>query len=366
MHDADLIISLMFATPRAQRPHGSSTAAAGPRRGLSSAPVTTTRRSLLGLAGIGAAGLALSACGEGGASGSGGKPVVITGCYGLTYVAQQVAGDLAEVVSLAQPGVDPHDLELSVAQVAQVQEAALIVQIPGFQAALDDAISSKDLSDATLDVSDVVTMLAGSGEEDEHDHGSDEEHAEEDGHDEEEGHDEHDHDHGALDPHFWNDPVRLGKVAEAIAERLGAADPDNKDAYASAGKSARDDLEDLHEELKKSFAAVKGDKPFVTSHTAFAYLADRYGLEQIGITGIDPEVEPSPKRLLQLQKVIEDKDVSTVFFETTASPKVAETLADNVGADAEELDNLETQLSTDADYPAVMRENCRKLVASWS
>ncbi|UEJ83092.1 zinc ABC transporter substrate-binding protein [Brachybacterium halotolerans subsp. kimchii] len=349
----------MFATPRSpRRPSRThpSDAAAAPALLRST---TTTRRSLLGLAGIGAAGLALSACG--GTSGSSGKPVVITGCYGLTYAAQQVAGDLAEVVSLAQPGVDPHDLELSVAQVAQVQEAALIVQIPGFQASLDDAISSKDLSDATLDVSTVVTMLSGSGEEDEHDHGDEES---EEGASDEGGHEGHDH--GALDPHFWNDPVRLGKVAEAIGEHLAKADPDNASTFRENGASARSALEDLDAELKKEFDAVKGDKPFVTSHTAFAYLADRYGLEQIGITGIDPEVEPSPKRLLQLQKVIKDQHVTTVFFETTASPKVAETLADNVGAKAEELDNLETQLSEDADYPAVMRENCTKLVASWS
>ncbi|UQN30418.1 metal ABC transporter substrate-binding protein [Brachybacterium kimchii] len=349
----------MFATPRSPRRSSSAHPSGAAAASVLARPATTTRRSLLGLAGIGAAGLALSACG--GTSGSSGKPVIITGCYGLTYAAQQVAGDLAEVVSLAQPGVDPHDLELSVAQVAQVQEATLILQIPDFQASLDDAISSKDLSDATLDVSTVVTMLSGSGEEDEHAHGGEEG---EDGASDEGGHE--DHDHGALDPHFWNDPVRLGKVAEAIGEHLAKADPDNASTFRENGASARKALEDLDAELKKEFDAVKGDKPFVTSHTAFAYLAQRYGLEQIGITGIDPEVEPSPKRLLQLQKVIEDQHVTTVFFETTASPKVAETLADNVGAEAEELDNLETQLSEDADYPAVMRENCSKLVASWS
>jgi zinc transport system substrate-binding protein len=355
-----------FRAPRSSRTRRSS-AHSTELEGAGPASLAPTRRSLLGLAGIGATGLALSACG--GASGSSGKPVIITGCYGLTFAAQRVAGDLAEVVSLAQPGVDPHDLELSVAQVAQVQEAALILQIPGFQASLDDAISSKDLSDATLDVSTVVTMLSGSGEEDEHDHGDEGSGSEgaddsEGGASDEGGHEGHDH--GALDPHFWNDPVRLGKVAEAIGEHLAKTDPDNASTFRKNGASARGALEDLDAELKKEFDAVKGDKPFVTSHTAFAYLADRYGLEQIGITGIDPEVEPSPKRLLQLQKVIEDQHVTTVFFETTASPKVAETLADNVGAKAEELDNLETQLSEDADYPAVMRENCKKLVASWS
>lgn len=332
-----------------------------PTRSLPSNPALTrpglTRRSLLSALGAGSVTAALAACGSAGGSGGSDKPVVVTGCYALTYITEQVAGDSVEIMNLAKPGVDPHGLELSVAEVAQLQEADLILQIPGFQAALDDAIESKDLAENTLDLSEVIDLLpaAAHGEEDEHDH-------EEEGG--EEGHEEHDH--GAFDPHFWFDPTRLAAVGDAIGERLAEIDPDHADTFSTNATDAHELLGDLDAELEESFGAVDGEKDFVTSHTAFAYLADRYGLEQIGITGIDPEVEPSPKRLLELQKVIEDKGVSTVYFETTASPKVAQTLAENVGVEAEELDNLETQVSEDTDYAEVMRETAEKLVAGWS
>jgi zinc transport system substrate-binding protein len=321
------------------------------------APSTIGRRGLLGVLGLGALAPVLAACGSDGGSGSSDKPVIVTGCYGLTYIAQKVAGDQAEVLSLAKPGVDPHDIELSVGEIAQLEKSDLIVTIPGFQAAVEDAIASKDLGDVQLSVGDVVTLLAGSGE-DEHHHEDEESDAG--------GEEEHEEESGAYDPHFWNDPTLLAQVGEAIAERLGTITPDQAQTFTDNAAAATEELESLDAELKEAFDAVDGERAFVTSHTAFAYLAKRYGLEQIGITGIDPETEPSPKRLLELQQIIEDEGITTVFFETTASPKVAQTLADNVGVQTAELDNLETQLSEDTDYPAVMRENCQALVASWT
>jgi zinc transport system substrate-binding protein len=308
-----------------------------------------SRRGLLTGVGLTAAALGLAACGAGGKDDGGSDgPTVIVGCYGLSYIAELVAGDAARVVNLAKPGIDPHDLELSVAEVAELEKADLIVTIPAFQASVDDAISSKGLQDAHLDVSTVVDLLPAAGG-----HGHDEE-------------TEETEEHGANDPHFWNDPTLLATVGDEISARLGKIASDRSDTFTANAKQAHEDLDTLDADLAKAFDEVDGPKPFVTSHTAFAYLAKRYGLEQIGITGIDPEAEPSPKRLLQLRDVIDERDLTTVFFETTASPKVAETLAKNVGVEAEELDNLETQLSPDTDYAAVMRENCKKLVASWT
>lgn len=316
-----------------------------------------SRRTLLASGTLGALTAALAACSSG-SGGSGDKPVVIVGCYGVQYMAQLVAGDAAEVHNLAKPGAEPHDIELSVAETAMIQKAAVIVQIPGFQSALDDVISSKGLGDAVLDVSQVVTLLPASGE-DEHEDAE----ASDDGgeHDH-----EHEHDHGAVDPHFWNDPSLLAAVATALGDKLASASSGIADTVKANAKKAAETLTALDKELAATYAKVSGPKVFVTGHTAFAYLARRYHLEQVGITGIDPEVEPSPKRLLELQQLIRSKHVSTVFFEESASPKVAETLATNVGVKSESLDNLETQLDPKKDYPAVMREDATKLLASWA
>ncbi|GAA1487641.1 metal ABC transporter substrate-binding protein [Brachybacterium sacelli] len=319
-----------------------------------------SRRSLLTLAGLGAGTAVLAACGDGGggAGGPGDGVSIVTSNYPLTYLARRIGGDRVSVTDLATPGADAHGLELSVKQVMTVQEAGLVLQIPHYQTALDDAITSGP-GDNVLDVSSVIEMLPADGHthEEEASDGGGEEHAEE----EHEG-----HDHGSADPHLWHDPLRLAEIADALGSRLGEIDPDGAEAFTAAAQEVRTDLEELDAELTEQFGTVGGEHTFITSHAAYAYLAERYDLHQVGIAGVDPETEPSPQRLLELEKVIEEEGVTTIFFETTASPKVAQTLAENVGVDSDELDNLETQLDEDVDYPAVMRENCRKLLESWA
>lgn len=302
---------------------------------------TPSRRTLFSLAGVGLGAGLLAACGDGGTAGEADTPVVVTGCYPMEYLVAQVAGDAVSITQLAKPGADAHGVELSVQQTLEIQEAALVVQIPGLQTALDDAIASED-GDNVLDVSTVVTQLGSDGEE------------------------EHDHEAGADDPHLWHDPVRMADIGDAIAERLGEVLPDSAGTFTENAATLRTTLEELDAELAEDFGAVDGSRTFITSHTAFGYLAERYDLRQVGITGVDPETEPSPSRLLELEQVVEDEGVSTIFFETTASPEVAQTLAENVGIEAAELDNLETQLSEDADYPQVMRENAAALLESWA
>ena len=299
-----------------------------------------SRRHLLALLGAASGAVALAACGPG----------LVAACYPLEYLATTLAGDHIDMLQLATPGADAHGLELSVQQTIQIQKAALVLQVPGLSTSMDDAVSSEG-GDNVLDVSTVITMLASSGE-DEHEH--------------EEEDDGHDHDMSGDDPHLWHDPRRMADIADAVAERLTAALPDLADEIAANAKTLRADLEALDEELAADFSSVSGNRTFITSHTAFAYLADRYDLHQVGISGVDPETEPSPQRLLQLEQVVKDEKVTTVFFETTASPKVAQTLAENVGVETEELDNLETRLHEDQDYPAVMRSNAKALMASWS
>ncbi|MEE1617295.1 metal ABC transporter substrate-binding protein [Brachybacterium sp. J153] len=330
-----------------------------------------SRRSLLSLAVLGGGALTLAACGGGGES-EDGTPMVVTSNYPLRFLVERIGGDRVTSVDFATPGADAHGLELSVRQVMQVQEAALVLQIPGYQTAIDDAIASGP-GDNVLDVAQVIELLVTElgDTEAEHEGESAEEHAEHaddtasDAGGESAEEDHEGHDHGGTDPHLWHDPLRIALIGDALAERLSEIDAEGADGFTERAAALRTELEALDEELAESFGAVEGTRTFVTSHAAYSYLAARYDLHQVGISGIDPETEPSPQRLLELEKVIDAEGVTTVFFEATASPKVAQTLAENVGITSEELDNLETQLSEDADYPQVMRENARKLVESW-
>lgn len=323
------------------------------------------RRAALGGGAVLAAAMLAACSGSGGGAGGGGTTVMTT-AYALSYLVKGVAGDSAEVIDLAKPGVDAHGLELSVSEVSQLAAADLVVMIPGFQTAVDDALASHG-DDNALAVDSAIELLPSDAAEsghDEHAGESAEEHAEHADEASDAGGEE-EHDHGDTDPHFWHDPSLMAQLAVAIGDRLAEIDPDSASTYRDNAQALSTELQALDTELEELFGAIEGPKPFVTSHTAFAYLAHRYGLEQIGITGVDPEVEPSPQRLLELESVIQEEGVTTVFFETTASPKVAQTLADKLGIEAAELDNLETQLDESVDYPAVMRSNAEALAASW-
>ncbi len=321
------------------------------------------RRTLLSALGLGAGAALLAACGEGAATDGDGLSVV-TSAYALSFLVTRIGGEHVALTDLTTPGADAHGLELSVKQTMLVEEADLVLQIPGFQTALDDAIASQG-GDKVLDVSSVITLLpadAGSVEEG-HAGESEEEHAEH----AEEGDSHEGHDHGPNDPHFWHDPLRMADLGDAIAARLGELSPEHAEEFTSAAATVREELEQLDAELTSAFEVVADERrTFITSHAAYTYLADRYDLHQVGISGIDPETEPSPQRLLALETVVRDEEVTTIFFEATASPKVAQTLADNLGIDSAELDNLETQQSPGADYPAVMRSNCTALAESWA
>lgn len=318
------------------------------------------RRTLLSALGLGAGAALLAACGEGTAADGDGLSVV-TSAYALSFLVTRIGGEHVALTDLTTPGADAHGLELSVKQTMLVEGADLVLQIPGFQTALDDAIASQD-GDNVLDVSSVITLLpadAGSAEEG-HAGESEEEHAEE-------GDSHEGHGHGPNDPHFWHDPLRMADLGDAIAARLGELSPEHAEEFTSAAATVREELEQLDAELTSAFEEVTDERrTFITSHAAYTYLADRYDLHQVGISGIDPETEPSPQRLLALETVVRDEEVTTIFFEATASPKVAQTLADNLGIDSAELDNLETQQSPEADYPAVMRSNCTALAESWA
>ena len=337
-----------------------------------------SRRSLLAALGLGAGGAFLSACG-GGSSGDGDGISVVTSAYPLAFLLERIGGDRIALTDLSTPGADAHGLELSVKQVLAIERADLVLQIPGFQAALDDAIASH-AGENVLDVSSVVPLLPVDAALEHQEHAGDtaQEHAEgEDPADQRDGgeqeddaaHEDHDgaaHDHGPNDPHFWHDQLLMADLGDAVASRLGDLSPEDAQTFSDASATLRSELEDLDAELAQSYGAVEGERPFITSHAAYVYLAERYDLHQIGIAGIDPETEPSPQRLLALEGVVQEEGVTTIFFESTASPKVAQTLARNLGIDSAELDNLETRQSEDADYPQIMRDNCTALVASWT
>ncbi|MEU4694955.1 metal ABC transporter substrate-binding protein [Actinoplanes sp. NPDC023714] len=290
--------------------------------------------------------VALTGCGQQEAGG-GGKLSVVTAFYPLQFVSERVGGDVVSVSNLTKPGAEPHDVELNARQVGEITDADLVVYLSGFQPAVDDAVKQNG-GDHAFDAASSIKLLAAS-EADEHAHEGEAEHAEESA--------------SGTDPHFWLDPTRLATVAEAVAAKLGEADPANKDAFTTRAAALSTELKTLDGEFTSGLESCERHE-LVTSHTAFHYLADRYGLTQIGITGIDPEAEPSPQRLAAVAEEAKEHGATTIFFETLVSPKVAETLAREVGAQTAVLDPLEGLTDENADYFSVMRANLTALTTA--
>ncbi|AWS48299.1 zinc ABC transporter substrate-binding protein [Streptosporangium sp. 'caverna'] len=297
--------------------------------------------------------LATSACGADPADsatradGSQGEKTDVTAAmYPLQWLAGQVGGPDVTVTGLTKPGTEPHDLELALTQVAGLEKTGLVVYIKGVQPAVDEAVE-EHAPDRGFDAATMVKTLPAVAEE---------------GH---EGDAQEEHGHEvSYDPHLWLDPARFATVATQLGEKLAAADPAHAQGYKDRAAKTAAALTALDGEMAQGLSTCASDAIF-TSHAAFGYLADRYKLRQVGISGLDPDAEPSPARLAEVAKVAKQEKVTTIFTETLVSPKVAEVLAQEVGAKTAVLDPVESQ-PANGDYLSAMRQNLTALQAALS
>ncbi len=293
------------------------------------------------LTGLLAASVLLAGCGQVGDDATGNGRRAVASFYPLAWVTEQVAGDGWSVENLTQPGQEPHDLSLDIAQTAALEEADLIVLHEGFQPAVDGTVEGAE--GPVLDAAAVVDLLPAS--EDGHEGETDEEHAE----------------HGESDPHFWLDPLLVADLADAVADELGEVDPDAAQTYADNAAALRTELETLDADYTAGLASCERTTT-VVSHQAFTYLA-RYGLDFEPIAGLSPDAEATAADLARLQQLITEDGVTTVFSERLVSAKMAETLADDLGVSTAILDPIEglSDDTADEDYLSLMRENLTAL-----
>ena len=258
---------------------------------------------------------------------------VVAAFYPLAYAAQQVGGDRVTVETLTKPGGEPHDLELLPRQILDIQDAALVVHLSHFQPAVDAAVAAH-AAERSLDVAKAADLLTLTEE----------------------------HDHGAVDPHFWLDPTRLAAVGEAIADRLAQADPAGAAAYRANAAAFTAQLTTLDAEVETGLATCT-NRDLVTGHSAFGYFAERYGFTQEPISGLSPDLEPRASDLAHVVEFVREHDVRTIYAETIASPLITQALARETGARIAVLDTVEgiSDESAADNYPGVMRANLATL-----
>ena len=289
---------------------------------------------------LAAGSLLLAGCGAGGAA-SDAEHQAVAAFFPLQWATEQVAGPEWEVTGLTAPGAEPHDLELSVAATAALDRADVVVFEHDFQPAVDEAVASV-ATGIEVDAADVVHL-----------------HEAEEGHAEEES--EEEHEHGDHDPHFWLDPLLMADLADAVADALSESDPAGADTYAANAADVRADLEELDAAYADGLASCERTTMVVT-HEAFGYL-ERYGLHFESIVGLSPDAEPTPAVIAQLQELIDDEGITTVFSERLASTAMAEALAGDTGVTTAVLDPIEGPAEGEAggDYVALMEQNLAAL-----
>jgi zinc transport system substrate-binding protein len=263
-----------------------------------------------------------AACGDGGEEADDSRRSVVTAFYPLTYIATAVAGDEADVSSVTPAGVEPHDIELTAAQVRRVSEADLLVYVgQGFQPALDKLVPE------VANTLDVLTVRPPGSR--------------------------------AKDPHIWLDPILMAGITDTVADALSKVDAANARTYRKNADALILEINDLDDDFSNGLSRCDRRK-IVTTHEAFGHLADRFNLEQVGIAGIDPEQEPSARRLDEVAKIVEAEDITTIFFEALLPEDLAETVAEETGAETAVLDPLESPPET-GDYVSAMRANLAAL-----
>ena len=297
-------------------------------------PPTRRAAAILALLGIVLSGASCGTSSD--ARRAGGRLSVATAFYPLQWVTQRVGGDLVDVTSITKPGAEPHDLELTPKDVAEILDAGLVVYVKGFQAAVDDAVTQEDDRSKVLDVEDAAGLDLTYSPVDDGSNAS----------------------KAVTDPHFWLDPSRLADVATKVATRLGRIDPTHTTTFATNASTVRAELGALDHEYSTGLATCRS-RDLVTSHQAFGYLSRRYGLTQIGIAGMTPDAEPSASTLSSVTRFVRQHSVGTIYFETLASPAIARTIAAETGARTAQLDPIEglTDRSKGHDYLEVMRSN---------
>ncbi|WP_062212089.1 metal ABC transporter substrate-binding protein [Demequina oxidasica] len=276
--------------------------------------------------------------------------------YPLAYVAEHVAGDHGNIQELTAPGVEPHDLELSPVAVREMQQADVVLYLTDFQPAVDDAVAATDVE--SFDAATVVPLADAADHESEVD--AEDGHADHDHAEDDHAEDDHaGHDHGNIDPHFWLDPTLLATYASAVGEEFAKLDPANAADYTANASALVSDLTGLDSVFSDGLAQCERSDIFVT-HEAFGYLTSRYGLHQEGLSGIDPDAEPSPARVREIRDLMAADGATTVFTESLVSANVAEALASDAGVTTAVLDPIEGVTGND-DYMSVMNRNLSSL-----
>ncbi|MYL37620.1 zinc ABC transporter substrate-binding protein AdcA [Halobacillus litoralis] len=322
-------------------------------------------KKIFGAVGLFAFILLLTACGEeesssseeGEQSDASEELNIYTTVYPLQYFAEQIAGEQADVQSILPPGSDPHTYEPTSKEMIEMAEADAFIYngagLEPYAEKISDSIKSEDVKILEASMGIELKEHAHNHEEEESSH--EDEHA--------------GHNHGDQDPHVWLDPVLSIQVAENIKDTLVELNPGQEDTYNENFQELKSNLEELDQEFHDQLEAAPKNK-FIVSHAAYGYWEQSYGVEQVSVSGLSPTNEPSQKDLEAIVETAEQHNIKHVFFEQNVTPKVADVVRKEIGAESLRLHNLsvltEEDINNEEDYFTLMQRNLEVLTEGLS
>lgn len=255
------------------------------------------------------------------------KVKIATSIYPLYYLSKTIGGEFVQVTNITPPGAEPHDYELTTQDIATINSSGLLVytgMVEPWSAKVSENILSSNVKQ--LDLSGIIT--------------------------------------DKNDPHFWLSPKLLSAAADLVTQSLIKIDAANAEKYLTNASGLNNRLLELDTKYRTGLSNCV-TRDLVTSHEAFGYLANEYNLQQVGIAGISTEEEPSLKKLASIADFARKNNVTYIFFESLLSPKIAETIAKEVGAKTlvlNPLEGLSTQeVEAGSDYISIMEDNLQNL-----
>lgn len=263
---------------------------------------------------------------------------IVTSFYPIYAMVKEISGDLNDV-RMIQSSYGIHSFEPSANDIAAIYDADVFVYhssiLESWAGSLDPSLQKSKVK--VIEASDGMTLERVPGLEDmEAGDGIDEK--------------------TLYDPHTWLDPEKVAEEAQIIADKLSELDSANKETYQKNAQNFSAKAHDLTKKYQPIFEKAN-QKTFVTQHTAFSYLAKRFGLNQLGIAGISPDQEPSPRQLSEIQDFVKTYRVKTIFTESNLSSKVADTLVKSTGVSLKTLNPLEADPQNDKSYLDNLEEN---------
>ena len=269
---------------------------------------------------------------------------IVTSFYPVYAMVKEVSGDLNDV-RMIQSSSGIHSYEPSANDIAAIYDADVFIYhshtLESWAGSLDPNLQKSKVK--VIEASEGMTLERVPGLENmEAGNGVDEK--------------------TLYDPHTWLDPEKVAEEAQIIADKLSEQDSANKETYQKNAQSFSDKAHELTKKYQPIFEK-SSQKTFVTQHTAFSYLSKRFGLNQLGIAGISPDQEPNPRQLSEIQEFVKTYKVKTIFTESNASSKVAETLIKSTGVSLKTLNPLEADPQNDKSYLDNLEEDIAILAA---